>query len=120
MSRLILPPMDERHARLLKDMIQQSAIQTGKFTLTSGQESNYLFDMKKVTLRPDGAFLIGSYILEVLQTNAIHVIAGPAIGAVPIISSVCALAGFSGYPMSAFYVRKVVKSPAIPDLDLCL
>ena len=76
--------------------------------LSSGEKSKYFFDMKATMLDPEGANLIAELILaqpEVAQADAIG---GLEMGAVPLVSVVCALS-LATKPIPAFFVRKKQK-----------
>ncbi len=91
-------------------LIQQQALQIGKFTLASGKEASYYLDCRQVTLDPRGANLIGQGILELLGDALPDAIGGMAIGADPITAAVVTLAGQRGLPLKGFMVRKEAKA----------
>lgn len=108
--------MDHR-AQLGELLRIKSVIRVGRFTLSSGRESDYYVDCKLTTLDPKGAALTGYAILEVLEANDIHAdaIGGPEIGAIPIVAAVSAVSYIrslegKGKPLPAFLVRKEHKS----------
>ena len=51
----------------LKNVLQRKSIVWGKVKLSSGQESDYYFDCKPTTLDPEGAFLTGHAVLDLLE-----------------------------------------------------
>lgn len=84
-SPLTLSPADQRHALL--HLICALAYREGRFTLTSGRQSDYYINCKPVTLHPQGAYLIGQRVLALLP-NSTQAVAGMTLGADPILSAV--------------------------------
>jgi orotate phosphoribosyltransferase len=94
----------------LRRLIKQHSFMKGEFTLSSGRTSGYFFNLKPTMLNPHGSALIAELVLHKLQSFPnTEAIGGLAIGAVPIISVVCAKSYEIGRPISAFYVRKATK-----------
>lgn len=100
--------MDETKQLLLK-LLKENAFQKGKRILSSGKESNYYLDLKKVTLTSEGAYLTAKLILELLKKERIDAIGGPTLGADPIIGAIAALAYIQGRAVNTFIVRKEPK-----------
>lgn len=103
-----------KRARLLQ-LLREKSLQYGQFRLTSGKESHYYLDSKPTTLDPEGAYLSAYLLLALLKEQGIEAdaVGGPALGAVPIVSSLCAVSfaergRFQTLP--AFLVRKEAKS----------
>ena len=101
----------------LKDLLQRKSIVWGKVRLASGQESDYYFDCKLTTLDPEGAFLTGHAVLDLLDEHGIQAdaIGGPPIGAHPIVAAVAAVSYLrskegKGRPLPAFLIRKQPKA----------
>src|SRR5260370_29102401 len=65
----------------LKNLLQRKSIVWGKVRLSSGQESDYYFDCKLTTLDPEGAFLTGHAVLDLLEEHGVQAdaIGGPLI-----------------------------------------
>ncbi len=76
------------------------------FTLSSGRESHFYIDCKKVTLDAEGATWVGHLILDRVADLEIDAIGGMTIGADPIATAVSVLSYESGAPISAFIIRK--------------
>jgi orotate phosphoribosyltransferase len=79
-------------------------IKYGKFTLSSGKESDYYVDMKKAITDPEILLYVGKIIFDKIKDEKIDKIAGPALGAVPIATAVSI---HSGIPM--LMIRKSKK-----------
>jgi len=85
------------------------AFLTGEFTLTSGEKSNYYIDGKRITLAPEGAYLVGKAILDELAGSEVEAVGGVATGAYPMVTAVGLISHLEGKPMPVFIVREVVK-----------
>jgi orotate phosphoribosyltransferase len=101
----------------LRELLQRKSIIWGKVKLASGQESDYYFDCKLTTLDPEGAFLTGNAVLDLIEEHGIKAdaIGGPPIGAHPIVAAVAAVSHLrakegKGRGLPAFLIRKQPKS----------
>lgn len=98
-----------RRARLI-ELIKSRSFQEGpEFKLASGKTSTFYFNMKPTMLDSEGAYLVASLILDQLESTDVDLIGGLEMGAVPIASSVAAVAFTEGRKLPAFFVRKQVK-----------
>jgi orotate phosphoribosyltransferase len=106
----------ERHERLgirhqllkkLRDAWMYSSEPT--FTLSSGRKSRYYIDCKKVTLNPEGAYLIARLVLDAIGEDAVDAIGGTTLGADPIAVAAALVSYQEDRPISAFIVRKEPK-----------
>jgi orotate phosphoribosyltransferase len=79
-------------------------IKFGKFTLSSGRESDFYVDMKKAITDPEILSCVAKIIFDKIKDEKIDKIAGPALGAVPIATAVSL---HSGIPM--LMIRKSQK-----------
>jgi orotate phosphoribosyltransferase len=95
----------------LRALLRRKSLFRGKFTLSSGQSSDYYLDCRLTTLDPEGAVLTAHTILELLAEHGIEAeaIGGPTIGADPIVTAVAAISFLEGKPLPAFLVRKEQK-----------
>jgi orotate phosphoribosyltransferase len=100
---------DPRRLRL-QEIIRAHSLKTGAFTLSSGRQSTYLFQLRQTTLLPEGAALIAEIIVDYMQDQNIASIGGLEMGAVPIVSAVAALSHLKNHPVGAFFVRKAQKA----------
>lgn len=92
----------------LLDLLVKYAYQEGDFTLSSGQKSNFYFNCKQVTLRAEGALLIGKLIFSLLPPDT-SAVAGLTLGADPIVTSVSLVSALENHPIPALIVRKEAK-----------
>ncbi len=80
------------------------------FKLVSGRMSNYYFNCKAVTLNPEGMYLIGNIIFDMIKGLDVKAIGGLTLGADPIANAVAYTSYLKGKPIEAFVVRKNAKS----------
>lgn len=79
------------------------------FRLVSGRMSNYYFNCKTVTLHPEGMYLIGSIVFDMVKELRPDGIGGLTLGADPISNAVAHTSFLRGAPVEAFVVRKSAK-----------
>lgn len=97
--------------RILKISRELNALQFGEFELSSGAKSHYYFDGRLLTLHPEGARAVAEVILAITLECGANFIAGPTLGADPIVSAVSLLSQISGErTIPAGIVRKEQKS----------
>ena len=84
-------------------------IQQGDFTLSSGVKSIWYADMRRITLDPQGATLVGRWIARLADEMAVDAIAGPAMGAVPMITAGLISATHRSMRLSGHVIRKEPK-----------
>ena len=93
----------------LFNLLNAKALKRGDFTLSSGKKSKYYLDGRVITLTPQGAYLVGSIILNLCKDKDICAIGGPTLGADPIVGAVAVLSHINRIPISTFIVRKAAK-----------
>jgi len=96
--------MRGRLARLLLE----KSYRAGEVTLTSGRKSDYYFDCKQTALHPEGAWLIGNLLFDLLPEGIVGV-GGMTLGADPLVTAVSVASFLRGRPLPAFIVRKASK-----------
>jgi len=101
--------MTQADRERLRHLLEERAILKGEFTLSSGLKSRYYFDGRRVTLWPEGAYLVGQVIYELLEGSGVHAVGGPTLGADPIVAAVAMVSHLRGRPLPAFIVRREVK-----------
>ena len=95
----------------LKQLIREKAYRKGHFVLASGQVSDYYVDARKITLDPEGVFLVGELFFELLQKAApLDAVGGLTLGADPIVSAIALTSFLHKAPIKVFIVRKEVKT----------
>ncbi|AIS31337.1 Orotate phosphoribosyltransferase [Methanobacterium formicicum] len=90
--------------QLISLLNDNNVIKFGKFTLSSGRESDYYVDMKKAITDPQILSQVSKIISQLISDDDIDRVAGPALGAVPIATAVALHAGI---PM--LMIRKAQK-----------
>ena len=89
----------------ISDLIQNSgAINHGKLKLESGVESSYYIDKYLFETQPEVLGPIADAIAEMLSGSELDVIAGPELGAVPLVTAVSLRTG-----IPAAFIRKHTK-----------
>ncbi|HLG22910.1 MAG TPA: orotate phosphoribosyltransferase [Candidatus Manganitrophaceae bacterium] len=83
--------------------------ETPSFKLTSGKMSSFYIDCKKVSLDPEGAFLIGGEIFDRIKSLPVEGVGGMTLGADPIATAVSLVSFLKNRPIPAFIVRKEPK-----------
>ena len=102
--------LDTEGTRRIREIAGEvGAFLTGEFTLTSGKKSNYYIDGKKITLSPEGAYLVGKAIFDELIKTGVDAVGGVATGAYPIVTAVALVSHLEGKPIPSFIVREVAK-----------
>jgi orotate phosphoribosyltransferase len=105
--------MERKNIKGLKSqllaLLKQEAFRRGNFLLSSGKSSNYYLDARVVTLSSEGAYLVASIILEMVEGDNINALGGPTIGADPIVGAVACLSHLKANPLKTFIVRKAAK-----------
>lgn len=105
-----------RRARLVAIVNERSFQEGPEMKLASGKTSTFYFNMKPTMLDSEGAHLIASLILDQLEGTEADLIGGLEMGAVPIASSVAAVAHARGRKLPAFFVRKQAKEHGTKSL----
>ncbi len=86
---------------------------TPTFRLVCGEISKFYFNCKPTTLSPEGQYLIGKLVFDIIRDKDVQAIGGLTLGADPI---ACAVANESyrrKRPIEAFVVRKKLKDHGI-------
>jgi orotate phosphoribosyltransferase len=108
----VTTPFDPAAAKTrLLELVRERAYKDGiDIVLASGKRSDFYINGKKVSLHPEGLWLIAKLLLEKLKAYPeITAIGGLTLGADPLASAVAALSYESGQNIGAFLVRKEAK-----------
>ena len=92
----------------LLSLLTKFAYQEGDFTLSSGVKSSYYINCKQVTLRADGALIIGRLLFSLLPEDT-QAVAGLTLGADPMVSAVSVVSAYCNKPIPALIIRKEPK-----------
>ncbi|MCK5654566.1 MAG: orotate phosphoribosyltransferase [Dehalococcoidia bacterium] len=98
----------EQRKRFL-ELVKELALLRGDFTLASGAQSSYFFDLKMVTLSPEGAYLTGKLVFEILRESGVDAVGGLTLGSDPIVTAVAIVSHLEGKPIPALIVRGELK-----------
>jgi len=93
----------------LKEMLDTLAFERRQVVLSSGRTSNYYFDGRKVSLTPQGAYLIGEVICDMIANDNIDAVGGLTLGADPMVAAVGVAAYHRNMELTLFIVRKEAK-----------
>ncbi len=96
--------MNQSKKQLIRLLKENKVIKSGKFTLSSGKESDYYVDMKKAVTNPFILQQVAEIISSKIDKIRVDKIAGPALGAIPIVTAVSL---YTGIPM--LMIRKSKK-----------
>ena len=100
----------ESGAEAILDLAKsKGALRFGEFKLSAGGMSRYYFDGRLVALDPEGAYLVARAVMPILKECSAEAIAGPTLGADPIVSAVALLSYLDGTPIPGLIVRKEAK-----------
>ena len=101
--------MKNKLNRLIEIAEMSGAFKTGDFLLSSGKKSNVYFDGRIISLIPESLEIISSEILEEIKKRKANVLAGPTLGADPIIGGVLIKAMENTIQLHGAIVRKEAK-----------
>lgn len=109
-----LPLLADARPRLLR-LLAQRSYQKRKVVLASGRESDFYIDCKQTTLHHEGAALTGASFVELLIADEARgrkftAVAGPTLGADPIVSAIAAIGYLYERSWPAVIVRKEPKA----------
>lgn len=96
-------------AKLLQLLCSEAYVRE-KVTLSSGKESDYYIDARRVTLSAEGAYLCARLILEAVAHEDIDAIGGPTLGADPLVGAIAVLSYQRHKPLKTFIIRKAQKT----------
>lgn len=114
----------QKDRQRLFEILKKNAFFREKIILSSGKQSDYYLDARRVTLCAEGAYLCGKLILDLIKNERFDAVGGPTLGADPLVGALGVLSFQSGKPLNTFIVRKAPKAhgkqqqiegPLIPD-----
>ncbi|WP_461830124.1 orotate phosphoribosyltransferase [Aquifex sp.] len=97
----------------LAHMIKERALKVADepvFKLSSGKLSRYYIDLKQITFDPEGVYLVGKVMYELVREFNPDACGGLTLGADPIAYSITFVSLMDGNPIKPFVVRKEPKS----------
>lgn len=93
----------------LLELLKKEAYFRDKVVLSSGKESDYYIDARRVTLSAQGVYLCAKIILDMVKGDSLNAIGGPTLGADPMLGAIAVLSLEGGNPLNTFIVRKEPK-----------
>ncbi len=96
----------------LKSLIRERSLKVADepiFKLSSGKLSRYYIDLKQITLDPEGAYLVGKLMYELIRDFGVAGAGGLTLGADPIAYAVAFVSYMDSNPIKPFVVRKEPK-----------
>ena len=97
--------MTKIHRKTLLNLIKERAYQKGKFTLSSGKESEHYINCKPVSLSCEGNALISHLMFEHIEDKSAAV-GGLTLGADPLVCGIAQKAYYSNKHIDALIIRK--------------
>jgi orotate phosphoribosyltransferase len=103
---------DEMKHRLAEIILERSFQYRDNppFTLASGKTSNYYFNCKPTTMDPEGMYIIGNILFEMLSDADVSAAGGLTLGADPIANALSLISYQKKKPIKSFVVRKDAKN----------
>lgn len=94
----------------LVEHIKHKAVVHGRVTLSSGQETDYYVDLRRITLDAAAAPLVGQVMLELTDELEFDAVGGLTLGADPVAIAMMHTAAVHGRLLDTFVVRKAGKA----------
>ena len=99
--------------KALARLLLEKSYREGDFVLASGRRSDYYVDCRVTALHSEGAHLIGTLFVDLLQHNeackGIRGVGGMTLGADPLVAATTVIAHQKGTPLHGLLVRKQAK-----------
>jgi len=110
LRKIFMPVTDTLKEKIeLLQILKTDAFFREKITLSSGKESDYYIDARRVTLHPKGAYLCAKVILDMIKDIPLQALGGPTIGADPLVGAIAAVSYQQNKPLNTFIIRKAPK-----------
>ncbi len=112
-----IPHEDIKHRETLLTLLKEHAYRHGKYTLSSGKESEHYVNCKPVTLSCEGNALMSKLMIKLVDRNSVAV-GGLTLGADPLVCGVAQRAYYvaSHSDLDALIVRKNTKGYGTREL----
>ena len=102
--------MGKERARLL-ELLRRRSYEEREVILSSGRRSTFYIDGKQTTLDPEGAYLVGKVLFQMIKAGGkgVEAVGGPTLGADPMVTAIALVSHLEGAPLPAFIIRKEPK-----------
>ena len=102
--------LESMKSRLLQ-IIKEKSYEKKDVILASGKKSDFYIDCRQTTLHPEGAYLVGKILYDMVKglDSVVAAVGGPTMGADPIVTAIAVVSQLEGNPLPAFIVRKEPK-----------
>ena len=109
--------MNEDRQRLLS-LLTELSFERRKVILASGRESDFYIDVRNTALHPEGNARCGRLLWQQLRASGptFQAVAGPSIGADPLIAAIAYTSFLEDQPVPAMMVRKEAKGHGVGGL----
>jgi orotate phosphoribosyltransferase len=107
--------MAEQSRLRLLQLFKSRAVSFGRFKLTSGKESTYYINSKKVLFNSEAAWLLGDILWDLTMDLDLQAIGGLELGAVPMTTAAVLHHHMHGRSLEGFFVRKQAKDHGSKD-----
>src|SRR5438874_4436080 len=97
--------MSEQSRSRLLHLFKTRALSFGRFKLTSGKESTYYINSKKVLFNSEAVWLLGDVLWDLTMDLDLQAIGGLEIGALPLTTAVVLLHYMHGRILGCFFFR---------------
>ncbi|MGO9375006.1 MAG: orotate phosphoribosyltransferase [Syntrophobacteraceae bacterium] len=110
-----IPDIEKMRNRLLELILEYTFqySETPVFKLAHGGTSRFYFNCKRITLDPEGQYLVGNLVFDAVKDLGISAIGGLTLGADPIANATAYSSWLRGRPIQSFIVRKTSKDHGI-------
>lgn len=101
--------IDPTHKKNFIQMVRESALEMGDFTLKSGKKSSFYLDLRKITLDSKGLDLAVTLLDNMIPYIGVQAIGGPSIGADPLVGGLLCRRAYMKHHQRGFLIRKESK-----------
>ena len=93
----------------LLELFKSRAVSFGNFRLTSGKESTYYINCKKVLFSSEAVWLLGDVLWDMTMNLDVQALGGMEVGAIPMATAASLHHHMHGRSVEGFFVRKQAK-----------
>ena len=101
--------MSDLSRHRLLNLFKTRAVSFGRFKLTSGKESTYYINSKKVLFNSEAVWLLGDVLWDMTMDMDLQAIGGLEVGAIPMATAAALHHHMHGRTLEGFFVRKHAK-----------